>query len=75
MLGLPDGHVSQAPIARTAMLRVLGNSVQVQCAEVVGWWLQSEWNAVAHATASSVVSGSASSGGSLPSVSIEASTS
>lgn len=39
MLGYPDGWVSDVDIPRTAQLRILGNSVQVQCGEVVGDWL------------------------------------
>lgn len=39
MLGYPDGWVSATGIPRTAQLRILGNSVQVGCAERVGEWL------------------------------------
>jgi site-specific DNA-cytosine methylase len=38
MLGMPGGWVDVG-ISRNAQLRVLGNSVQVQCAEAVGEWL------------------------------------
>jgi site-specific DNA-cytosine methylase len=38
MLGMPAGWVDVG-ISRNAQLRVLGNSVQVQCAEAVGLWL------------------------------------
>lgn len=36
MLGFPDGWVDVPGVKRTAQLRMLGNSVQVQCAEAVG---------------------------------------
>jgi site-specific DNA-cytosine methylase len=38
MMGCPDGWVDVGT-SRNAQLRVLGNSVQVQVAEAVGWWL------------------------------------
>ena len=34
MLGFPDGWT--AGVSRTARLRMLGNAVQIQCAELVG---------------------------------------
>jgi hypothetical protein len=39
MLGYPEGWVSAIDIPRTAQLRILGNSVQVDCGERVGEWL------------------------------------
>lgn len=39
MLGFPAGHVSDSGVSRMAQLRILGNSVQVQCAEAIGWEL------------------------------------
>lgn len=45
MLGLPAGWVTGAGISRTAQVRVIGNSVQVQVAEVVGRWLAESFGA------------------------------
>ena len=39
MLGFPYGWVDLAGVKRTAQLRMLGNSVQVQVGQVVGIWL------------------------------------
>jgi hypothetical protein len=39
MLGYPPGHFDIPGLARTKKLRALGNSVQVQCGEAVGYWL------------------------------------
>lgn len=39
MLGYPYGWVEVDGVSRTAQLRLIGNSVQVQCGEVVGLWL------------------------------------
>lgn len=39
MLGFPEGWVEIPGARRTAQLRMLGNSVQVQVAQVVGLWL------------------------------------
>jgi hypothetical protein len=39
MLGYPYGWVGVDGVSRTAQLRLIGNSVQVQCGEVVGLWL------------------------------------
>lgn len=39
MLGYPAGWISGIDIPRTAQLRILGNSVQVDCGERVGEWL------------------------------------
>lgn len=38
MLGYPEGWVDLPDLARSTQLRILGNSVQVQCAEVIGAW-------------------------------------
>lgn len=38
MLGYPAGHVDLDGISRTAQLRALGNSVQVQVAEAIGFY-------------------------------------
>jgi hypothetical protein len=39
MLGYPEGWFDLPGLRRTQKLRALGNSVQVQCGEVVGTWL------------------------------------
>lgn len=40
MLGYPAGWFDLSPpLPRTKLLRCLGNSVQVQCGEAVGYWL------------------------------------
>jgi hypothetical protein len=39
MLGYPEGWFDVPGLTRTAKLRALGNSVQVQAAERVGLWL------------------------------------
>jgi len=39
MMGFPDGWTEIAGIGRPARLRMLGNAVHVQCAELVGRWL------------------------------------
>jgi hypothetical protein len=39
MLGYPEGWFDVPDVSRTAKLRALGNSVQVQVGEVVGLWL------------------------------------
>ena len=36
MLGFPDGWVDVDGVKRTAQLRMLGNSVQVQCGALLG---------------------------------------
>ncbi len=53
MLGFPLGHVSESGVSKTAQLRILGNSVQVQAAEVVGGWIAQAVNALPHASTSS----------------------
>lgn len=40
MLGYPPGWFDLPGLKRTAKLRALGNSVQVQCAEEVGYWIR-----------------------------------
>jgi len=39
MMGCPDGWVDVPGVSRSAQLRILGNSVQVQVAEAVGLWV------------------------------------
>lgn len=39
MLGYPFGWVAVDGVSRTSQLRLIGNSVQVQCGQVVGLWL------------------------------------
>lgn len=45
MLGYPAGWFDVDGLSRTAALRCIGNSVQVQCAERVGVWLAELVNA------------------------------
>lgn len=42
MMGFPDGWTEVEGVKRTAQLRMLGNAVQVQVAELVGQMLNKE---------------------------------
>jgi hypothetical protein len=42
MMGFPEGWTRVDGVARTKRLMMLGNAVQVQVAELVGFWLAAE---------------------------------